>query len=304
MWYGANGQVGYAWSSDGISWTKSSNNPVLTPGTPSQWGDPVVRFEEGSDGAVLDGFTITGGSTDAGSGLLIANGGSALVANCVITGNQATQGWAGGVWVTNVDATIRNSLIAENVGGGIDVNPDFGPAHLTLEDSILANNDNVGINVNGTFADLTNVLVASNIGTGVSVMLGGEVAIQNSTFSDNYDYGICGDSSSTMTVRNSIVWGNTEGNLSCTGGACTVTYSDVEGGWPGTGNIDADPWFVDAANGDYHLQVGSPCIDAGTSAGAPTHDIEGTPRDAAPDMGAYEWRFRIFLPLTLKNFGP
>jgi hypothetical protein len=84
----------------------------------------------------------------------------------------------------------------------------------------------------------------------------------------------------------------------------TVTYSDIEGGWTGTGNIDADPMFADAASGDYHLGVGSPCIDAGTPAGAPAADVEGTPRDAAPDMGAYEWTgFRIFLPLTLKNSG-
>ena len=69
-----------------------------------------------------------------------------------------------------------------------------------------------------------------------------------------------------------------------------------------TGNISADPRFVDAANGDYHLGVGSPCVDKGTLIGAPTHDIEGTPRDAAPDMGAYEWTgFRIFLPLALRN---
>ena len=84
-----------------------------------------------------------------------------------------------------------------------------------------------------------------------------------------------------------------------------MSYSDIEGGWTGTGNLDADPLFVDAANGDYRLGVGSPCIDKGTSASAPASDIEGTPRDRAPDMGAYEWvGFRIFLPLTLKSFGP
>jgi hypothetical protein len=43
----------------------------------------------------------------------------------------------------------------------------------------------------------------------------------------------------------------------------TVTYSDIEDGWTGTGNIDADPLFVDPLNNDFHLQAGSPCIDAG-----------------------------------------
>jgi hypothetical protein len=47
--------------------------------------------------------------------------------------------------------------------------------------------------------------------------------------------------------------------------------------------------FVDPDNGDYHLQGGSPCIDAGTPVGAPADDIEGNPRDDGyPDMGAYE----------------
>ncbi len=82
-----------------------------------------------------------------------------------------------------------------------------------------------------------------------------------------------------------------------------MSYSDVQGGFAGTGNIDADPLFI--GGGDYHLRVGSPCADEGTSAGAPTHDIEGTPRDAAPDMGAYEWNGpRVFLPYIFKSSRP
>jgi hypothetical protein len=109
-----------------------------------------------------------------------------------------------------------------------------------------------------------------------------------------------------MTVTNIILWGNTTGGEDMLGGPGTlsVSYSDIEGGWTGTGNIDADPKFVDAVSGDYRLGVGSPCIDKGTSVGAPAADIEGTPRDTAPDMGVYEWTgFRIFLPLALRNVG-
>ena len=69
----------------------------------------------------------------------------------------------------------------------------------------------------------------------------------------------------------------------------TVTYSDVQGGYGGTGNLNADPKFVAAAAGNYHLRVGSPCIDTGTTTGAPTTDLDGTPRDATPDLGAYEF---------------
>jgi hypothetical protein len=70
-----------------------------------------------------------------------------------------------------------------------------------------------------------------------------------------------------------------------------VTYSCVEGGYAGTGNIDVDPLFSNAEIGDLRLSPGSPCIDTGTANGAPRTDILGIPRPqgAGVDMGAYEY---------------
>lgn len=60
--------------------------------------------------------------------------------------------------------------------------------------------------------------------------------------------------------------------------------------YPGAGNIDADPLFVNVGGGNFHLSSGSPCIDTGTASGAPATDIEGNPRPQSYgfDMGAYE----------------
>ena len=42
-----------------------------------------------------------------------------------------------------------------------------------------------------------------------------------------------------------------------------MTYTDVQGGLAGLGNINSDPDFEDAAGGDYRLTSNSPCIDRG-----------------------------------------
>jgi hypothetical protein len=149
---------------------------------------------------------------------------------------------------------------------------------------------------------ITNSLIVSNDGLGIS---SDEVPVEgtmmNVTIAGNGNGGIY-LTGGGVRVTNSILWGSGGLDYYCSGD-CTVAYSDIQGGWTGTGNIDADPLFVDAAGGDYHLKTASPCRNKGTPIGAPTHDIEGTPRDAVPDMGAYEWTgFSIFLPVLLRGF--
>ena len=84
-------------------------------------------------------------------------------------------------------------------------------------------------------------------------------------------------------------WDNEECTTTTTD-APSITYSDIEGGYEGEGNIDIYPQFTDPENGDYTLQEDSPCIDAGTA------DLDGDGYDditdyygQAPDMGAFEW---------------
>ena len=114
---------------------------------------------------------------------------------------------------------------------------------------------------------------------------------------------------SNTTLTNCIFWGNSAANGNQiavdTNSTLNLSYSDVQGGqaaiyipdastitW-GSGNIDADPLFEDAARGNYHLRKGSPCVDGGTP--TPNYrDFEGSPRaiadggDDKPDIGADE----------------
>jgi hypothetical protein len=76
-----------------------------------------------------------------------------------------------------------------------------------------------------------------------------------------------------------------------------ITYSIIEEGYAGIGNLSADPRFADMANYDVSLLNSSPAIDAGSNAGSGSEDIAGIPRpldgnndgSALVDMGAHEY---------------
>ena len=264
--------------------------------------------------------------------------------NVVSAHNLTIRGNTGGGIVNRGTLTLTNSLIENNSGGDwfliTSVNEDApGTEHMLLDgctirgnsdtpgivglsghaqvwDTVIAGNDNVANNgdVINIWSDaikvnLVNVLLADN--ESARPVVNGNAAtstisLMNVTLAGNsvLNFPILAGEG-IWTVTNTIIWGNTAPDDMLGLGTFSVNYSDIEGGWTGSGNLDTDPLFVNAANSDYRLGVGSPCIDKGTSAGAPAVDIEGTLRDAAPDMGAYEWTgFRIFLPLTLRNVGP
>jgi len=120
--------------------------------------------------------------------------------------------------------------------------------------------------------------------------------------------------SSSPSVTGSIFWGNRAGStvssIASLGGSALalVNYCDVEEGCTvesrctknATGNISANPMFVDENNADLRLQAGSPCVDAAPGAsyssndkaGNPVVDIAGVGNDGNnyADMGAYEYQ--------------
>ena len=107
----------------------------------------------------------------------------------------------------------------------------------------------------------------------------------------------------TPKITNSILWGDSPNEIfRFDSSSPTVAYSNVQGGWPGEGNLEVDPEFV--LSGDYHLTADSLCIDIGVNdpnLPTPNDDLDGITRPldgdlsvpALIDMGAYE-----FDPLT------
>lgn len=120
--------------------------------------------------------------------------------------------------------------------------------------------------------------------------------IQDNTIAGNSAEGgggiYCMDSS--PMVLNTILWANSPDEVDHFGfTSITISYSDILGGWPGEGNIDGTPSFVDPDKGDYRLSEGSCCIGAGRmTPDVPEKDKDGNPRpnpqDSNPDIGAYE----------------
>jgi hypothetical protein len=118
-----------------------------------------------------------------------------------------------------------------------------------------------------------------------------DINVTNCTIVSNSNYGIyCSQlAGDQLTVLNTIVYDNYSGQIQWDNNS--VSYSCIQGGYTGTGNIDEDPLFEDPENGNYSLQWNeqhiSPCIDSGD----PTIiDPDETPSD----MGAYRAVYHDF----------
>ena len=179
------------------------------------------------------------------------------------------------------NSSFENSEINENIssqhGGAIYVSYT---SNISVNSSKINNNSANGnggavYSINSPVLKLENVEV---VGNSASLQGGGfflnytETEITNCTIVNNsaenpYDAGggVLPYYSETDII-NSIVWDNTPSQIeydSWWGTGSNVSYSDIQGGWDGTGNIDADPLFCDVENYDYHLTENSPCVGTG-----------------------------------------
>ena len=260
-----------------------------------QRGGSVVTCKGGYLLSGVDGFTIRNGKASNGGGI-DCGGSSPTIANNMISGNSARIAGGGGIYSGWCSPKILNNTVTGNsasIGGGISCDDHSSPT--------VSNNT-----ISGNHAD---------DGGGIYCGSYSSPTIANNTISGNWCWrngaGIFCDFSSPMIFNNVVslnssgiyVYGYIPGMRLPAFGYNDV-YNPNSYNYSGfidqtgiNGNISADPLFRDAANGDYHLEWDSPCVDAGTNEGAPAIDLDGIARPidgdldgvAIADMGAFEY---------------
>jgi hypothetical protein len=202
--------------------------------------------------------------------------------------------------------TVRGSLVHGNAVRGIDAYY----CTVTVEQTTVSNNGGGGVYLTESDFVIENCLVVGNGSIGTTCNIGNKVGgvrvngngtaaadrLVNNTIAENAACntiapGVQCDPGTTLDVRNTIAWGNVTGagDPQIGGAGCTTTTSWVQGVGGAT-----DPYFKGGSPFDYHLQTSppdantSPCINAGTAAGAPAVDLEGKARTNTPDIGCYE----------------
>jgi hypothetical protein len=229
--------------------------------------------------------TFTNNNATSAGGGMYNDDSSPTITNSTFTNNSA--GTGGGMYNDNSSPTITNSTFTNNsadyYGGGM-YNKSSSP---TITNSTFTNNNAKTwgggmVNIFYSSPTITNSNFANNYanrdGGGMFNYYYSSPTITNSIIWDNGSNEVANDSSSTPTFKNSIIKGS--------GGS--IAWNTIYGTDNGA-NLDIDPLFVDAANGDFNLQCSSPAINNGILAGAPTKDMTGFTRVGNPDMGAYEY---------------
>ena len=192
--------------------------------------------------------------------------------NLLVSRNEFIQTTGGGVYVVVPSsrlAMFENNIFRGNNGGpsragGITATLTGGTATLRFINNTLFDNSTV------------------DNGGGASFIISGNTEI--------------------LQVYNNILWGNRATGLGkdvfVSGNGSQKNFSfnnyhDLSGLWNiASNNIDVDPLFVDAPNGDFHLRANSLCLNAGLNGapGLPLVDKDGNVRvgDGVVDIGAYE----------------
>ena len=273
--------------------------------------DTPVFYNNGDGNITMANCVIVGNSPGDYTGGMDDFGSHPMLTNCTFTANLANMGSGGGICSSYGNPTLLNCAFSGNSakydGGGMS---NFS-SNPTLTNCTFS----------GNCADSGGGMY--NTGGGLHGPSTSSPTLTNCTFAGNFAHNgtaLACDAwahwwSSNVKLVNCILWDGGDEIWNNDESTITITYSDVHDGWPGEGNIDSVPLFVEPGywvlrdepnivvepndlnaiwiEGDYHLLPGSPCVDAGDPnyAAEPNEtDLDGRPRvmGGRIDMGAYE----------------
>lgn len=244
-----------------------SNNKIL---------DNVVNDIDGGAGIysgnncspVIRDNIISGNTAPSGGGIYCLGNPDVVISDNRIIGNSATY-FGGGIFCVTSNAVINNNQIISNRsyfhGAGIYCG---GPLPIVIGNNTFTRNV--------AWYDY-----GGGKGGGIYCMATDPLIINNSFFNNSADSaggGLYCRASNPMIINNifradSSGWpySNEINEIFLDSSAAVAEYCNVEGGWPGTGNIDVDPLFRNPADSDFHLMatycgdsLDSPCIDVGS----------------------------------------
>jgi len=252
-------------------------------------GGAGMYNSENSDPSLENCSFIENVTDEDGAGMLNFMGSDPVLTGCDFIRNRAEDHAGGMLNVAESNPVLNRCMFIANSAGAESQRHDGG-----------------GMFNDGGSPTLRHCLFISNAaGRNGGAMHNREMSnpiMLNCTFSENQSGSEGGgihiqDANATLT--NCILWANSSDQIN---GDANVSYSNVEGGFAGDGNINTDPLFADANNGDYHLKsetgrwdpnseswikddLTSPCIDAGD----PNSDWSGEtwPHGGRINMGAY-----------------
>lgn len=220
---------------------------------------------------------------------------------------------AAGAVQAQAGSTLTRCVFRNNrsvyVGGALNVNGTIA-SPVTIRDCEFTGNECtqfIGGAILGSNLQVLNCAFSNNSAPqgGAIYTVSGLVKIVGCSIAFNAGSGVFVDESgvSELLVHNSILWGNSTSQIESGivgpppppnfTPIISVSYSNIQNGWPGDGNIDADPKFIQPGCDNLRLAHDSPCINAGSNALIPagvTSDLDGNPRiqGGIVDMGAYE----------------
>jgi len=293
------------WASGAAIYCRHSN-PTITNCTfknnsaDGQWASGGAICCENSSPAIT-GCTFTGNSADFNGGAVNNHDSNPIITDCIFSTNSAVGNDGGALNNSNSSPMITNCAFSANYAydwaGAIRNVFDSSP---TITNCIFTGNLAQGsggaiFNFHNCNTIITNCTFAEN-----SAPNGNALAF------DSWQPVAPSDlqaASCILIDDGNEIWNND-------GSTINITYSNVQTGWPGHGNINNDPCFVEPGywdsnstptdpnddfwiEGNYHLLQGSPCLDAGDPNYVPgpnETDLEGNPRiiNERIDIGPYE----------------